>query len=269
MAKRFFSTSRIEEEWYLNLSLELRELLRYCESKCDNAGVFSFSEKVAATYIGKKVTEKDVLSINGIIKLRNGKYFITHFLKEQNGKITESSPAQKPIFNSIRDNGLGEVIDLDTLLTTLPSRVLDGVSDTHKNGIGIGMEGGVGENLPPQSPESPKVHPLQKYVKTLANVSKLKKQLTYEECERLIEKFPKKLIEEVLLSMENRNTLTKDYQSVNLTIQKWCGLEIGRNPEKGLFPNPDYKPLKVEDRPDPVKIFNLPPPLPPSTPRGQ
>ena len=111
------------------------------------------------------------------------------------------------------------------------------------------------------------LHPLQKWIADkLPNVSKLKTQLSFEECERLIVAYPKKLIEETLLSMENKGNLTKAYKSVNLTIQSWCRMEIERHPEKAIFP---VAPVPVTERPDPVKIFNLPPPLPPSNKSGQ
>lgn len=125
MAKRFFDTKRIDEEWYLALPLKHRELLRYCESKCDNAGVFVFSEKVATVYIGEKITAKDLLKLPDIVLLPNGKYFMLGFLREQNGKISTLSPAQKPIFASITDNKLDRFIDVVTLLSTLPSTLSD------------------------------------------------------------------------------------------------------------------------------------------------
>lgn len=124
MAKRFFDTSRIEEDWYINLSLKHRELLRYCESKCDGAGVFSFNSKVASTYIGEKVSEPDLIHL-GIEKLPNGKYFITGFCFFQNGNLSEKSPAHKPIFNSIKQNEITEDRLSNTLYNTLSDRDLD------------------------------------------------------------------------------------------------------------------------------------------------
>lgn len=124
MAKRFFDTSRIDEDWYINLSLKHRELLRYCESKCDGAGVFSFNSKVASTYIGEKVSESD-LGVLGIEKLPNGKFFIVGFCYFQNGILSDKSPAHKPIFNSIKQNEITEDRLSNTLSNTLSDRDLD------------------------------------------------------------------------------------------------------------------------------------------------
>lgn len=120
MAKRFFNTSRIDEDWYLELSLKHRELLRFCESKCDGAGVFCFSGKIASLYIGEKVTEADLEKIRAE-KLTNGKFWLPEFIEEQNSELKENCPAHKPIFKSIKENGL-----------TLSNRVSERVCNTQQ-----------------------------------------------------------------------------------------------------------------------------------------
>lgn len=121
MAKRFFNTNRIEDDWYINLSCKHRELLRYCESKCDGAGVFSWNAKIASTYIGEKITDSD-LDFIPVQKLKNGKYFITGFCQFQNGELSRKSPAHNPIFKSIEENEIPESV--------LFCRVSDRVSNT-------------------------------------------------------------------------------------------------------------------------------------------
>lgn len=118
MAKRFFNTSRIDEDWYLALSLKHRELIRYCESKCDGAGVFPFAERVATMYIGEKIKESDLKKI-GAEKLPNGKFWLPYFIDEQNSELKESCPAHKPIFKSLKENEI-----------TLSNRVFSRVSNT-------------------------------------------------------------------------------------------------------------------------------------------
>jgi hypothetical protein len=121
MAKRFFNTSLIEEDWYIELSLKKRELLRYCESKCDGAGIFNFNSKIASTYIGEKTNEADFEKLP-ISKMKNGKYFLIGFCNFQNGKLSEKSPAHKPIFKSLIENEINEEI--------LSNRVFNRVLDT-------------------------------------------------------------------------------------------------------------------------------------------
>jgi hypothetical protein len=79
------------------------------------------------------------------------------------------------------------------------------------------------------SEEIKELHPLQKYVvQNLPRVSKLKKQLSFENCEELIKKYPKQKIYDTLVAMENYNKL--NYVSVYLTVLNWLKKEEERNP---------------------------------------
>lgn len=121
MAKRFYNTQRIEEDWYIELPCKLRELLRYCESKCDGAGIFSFNSKVASIYIGEKVSEIDLEKLP-ITKMDNGKYFLNGFCYFQNGKLSEKSPAHNSIFKSLKENDITESVLFCRVVDTLHSR---------------------------------------------------------------------------------------------------------------------------------------------------
>jgi hypothetical protein len=82
-----------------------------------------------------------------------------------------------------------------------------------------------------------KLHPMQVWIKSdLENVSKMKKQLTYEQCERLIDEFgDKKEIARVLMQMENFAQLTKKYRSVYLTVKNWIEINRARAPKGSSF----------------------------------
>jgi hypothetical protein len=91
------------------------------------------------------------------------------------------------------------------------------------------------------SEEIKELHPLQKYVvENLPRVSKLKKQLSFENCEELIKKYPKQKIYDTFVAMENYNKL--NYVSVYLTVLNWLKKEEERNPtpspKKELEPIP-------------------------------
>ena len=65
-------------------------------------------------------------------------------------------------------------------------------------------------------------HPLQTYIKdNLPQVSKLKRQMSAEECEKLLAKFTNEQIADTLLAMENFKQLTSKYVSVYLTLNNW------------------------------------------------
>ena len=86
------------------------------------------------------------------------------------------------------------------------------------------------------------IHPLNLYIKSdLNNVSKLKTQLSNEECERLILEFDKSAIREVLEAMENKSDLTKRYKSVNLTLRSWIKQRREKNPTFGEIKKEESK----------------------------
>lgn len=101
------------------------------------------------------------------------------------------------------------------------------------------------------------IHPLQKFItESLPNVVKLKKQITNEECENLLAKYPKEMIYETLLAMENYKPLNSSYQSVYLTLNNWLkirekknGTQTGpngsyqRSPQRGSFDKDKYQRL--------------------------
>jgi hypothetical protein len=65
-------------------------------------------------------------------------------------------------------------------------------------------------------------HPLQVYIRdNFPQVSRLKKQMSAEECEKLLTKFTNEQIADTLLAMENFKQLTSKYVSVYLTLNNW------------------------------------------------
>lgn len=67
---------------------------------------------------------------------------------------------------------------------------------------------------------------LKQYIaEELEGVSKLKKQLTDEQIDKLEEEFSKAEIHDTLLEMENYNGLEKKYKSVYLTLRNWIKLK--------------------------------------------
>lgn len=77
-----------------------------------------------------------------------------------------------------------------------------------------------------KSKEDIYTHPLQKFIKdNYPNVSNLKLQITNKQCIDLKKKYSTELITQKLDAMENKKTLTKNYNSVSLTLNNWCKSE--------------------------------------------
>jgi len=105
--------------------------LRYCESKADQDGIFPFNEKIAATYVGQKITLKDLEKLP-IGRLPNGKYFIDGFCFLQNGKLTNTCNAHKPVFKILEVNEIKETDLVGRLPVSLQEREKEG--ETGKEG---------------------------------------------------------------------------------------------------------------------------------------
>lgn len=98
--------------------------------------------------------------------------------------------------------------------------------------------------------ETEKIHPLQTYVKEkFERITKMQKQLTYEECEKLLNKFSSKQISSTLMAMENYKKITEKV-SVYLTLLNW----LERDNIK-----PNEQPIEVDSngKPRPSKQHRL------------
>ena len=95
--------------------------------------------------------------------------------------------------------------------------------------------------------EGNSVHPLQLFIlKFFPFVSEISTQLTYKNCEALLEKFPRDFIVEKLEAMENKSGIESTYTSVFITLKKWCteDLKAYLSKHRKL---PAYKPYEAED----------------------
>lgn len=87
------------------------------------------------------------------------------------------------------------------------------------------------------------LHPLQKYIsENCPEVSKLSKQLTYEEAEKITKSFDKELIKDKLANMENKKGFSKNYVSVYKTLENWCKTQFGSS-----YPQPSEKKQTLAD----------------------
>lgn len=110
MSKRFTDTELWDKEWFMTLSLKQKCIVKFIRDKADLCGVWSPNFVIASAYIGEKVTEKEVLSIdkgNQFRKLPNGKIYCIGFVEFQYGNIlSEKSPIHKKIIGLLENNGI-------------------------------------------------------------------------------------------------------------------------------------------------------------------
>ena len=99
---------------------------------------------------------------------------------------------------------------------------------------------------PPKKELSPEIvmHPLQGYIKEhYKHVSRMRTQLTPEDCVFLIEKYTNKVVNEMLSRMDNYKPLTKNCLNVRKTLTNWIRMEGERQKGKGTgAPDLTYEP---------------------------
>ena len=89
-------------------------------------------------------------------------------------------------------------------------------------------------------------HPLCLWInKELKNVSKLKQQLNDIDAEKLLDKYDRFAIKEVLEAMDNYKDLTKKNISVSATIKNWIKRRKETNPNFGIKKDED---LSIEEQ---------------------
>ena len=92
-----------QKEWFQDLSLKHKILLKYIFETCDCAGVWNGNFKLASFIIGEQVTIEDVKQINEqkhqFDILSDNTIFVTDFIKFQYGELSKKcKPHQKLFF---------------------------------------------------------------------------------------------------------------------------------------------------------------------------
>lgn len=120
MSKRFTDSAIWQKEFYTQYTMKQKLLLRYLFDNCNNAGIIEPNYPLFSFFIGEKITEDDVMSLNTdkerIKKLPNGKLFLTKFIKFQQGNfLNYNNKAHLQIINILKENK----VDLSSIFGTL------------------------------------------------------------------------------------------------------------------------------------------------------
>lgn len=197
--------------------------INVCAYYWSNEGVLTLS-KCKKKF--KLVSDKDFNTLieSNIIKIDSNDNIIINFLNEQlqerdkqslinkingskGGRPPQNKPKDNPIETETKPNGYISLTE--TITETEPKQ--KAIREEEKR----------------EEEKREEIHTLRLFVSdNFPNVSKMKTQLTNENCIDLIKRFDKKLIHEKLLAMENTAQLTKKNLSVYLTLINWCSKEV-------------------------------------------
>ncbi len=199
------------------LPSKVREAYFYCWDKADACGVYEFDPVYFKADLGFILSPADLQLIPNIKKIASDKYLFTDYISINYGVLKEGYNPHKPVFRDLLKNN----ITLEFINFQARTKLEEEDKEEDEEVKGVIGEKQITQKIHSVIPESNKTD-LQKHIeKSYPKVAAMKKQLTIEECSRLIGEFEKVIIDEVLQAMENKADLLKKYDSVNLTLRSW------------------------------------------------
>ena len=112
MAKRFIDTELWQKEWFQDLSIENKLLLKYIFENCDCAGVWNSNYRLASFILGCNYSIDNINQINDKKEqfeiLDNGNIFVIDFIKFQYGTLSENCKPHKPVIEKLKKYNLFE-----------------------------------------------------------------------------------------------------------------------------------------------------------------
>lgn len=89
MAKRFTDSELWSKDWFLELSIKQKLLVKYVFDNCDIAGFLEISFRTLSFVLGEKVTKEDFDGLKQITFINENTIFVEDFIKFQNGVTIE------------------------------------------------------------------------------------------------------------------------------------------------------------------------------------
>lgn len=111
MTKRFVDTEIWNKDWFLDLSIKQKLLLKYIYDNCDCAGVYEISYRNLQNCFNEPVSKKDFEGLRQVKFISENKVFVEDFIKFQYGWSMNSlsgknNNVQKGILKSLIKNEL-------------------------------------------------------------------------------------------------------------------------------------------------------------------
>lgn len=140
MAKRFYDTNLINQEWYMGLAPKHKALYMHLLCSCDVAGVFEVNYRLMSAYINDDITESDVFETFGkrVMPLvgKGTKGILVDFVSFQcGGELNPKVKAHISIIKRLNELGMTPD-DLNNICTHKfsynPNQTIDPVSEPKK-----------------------------------------------------------------------------------------------------------------------------------------
>jgi hypothetical protein len=143
MARRMVDTEIWKKDWFLDLSIKQKLIVKFLYDNCDCAGIYEISYRTLKNCFNEEITKSDLEGIKQIKFISDNKIFIEDFIQFQYGiSIEQLNPTKsnvhKGICKSLKKNGL---LTLNEPLPNPCLRVLDKDKNKDIDNIDIKLYG--------------------------------------------------------------------------------------------------------------------------------
>ena len=133
MTKRFVDTEIWNKDWFLDLSIKQKLLLKYIYDNCDCAGVYEISYRNLQNCFNEPVSKKDFEGLRQVKFISENKVFVEDFIKFQYGWSMNSLSGKN---NNVQKGILKSLIKNELLPNPCPT-LLDMDKDKDKTNFNI------------------------------------------------------------------------------------------------------------------------------------
>lgn len=135
MAKRLTDNELWQKDWFLNLNLKQKLLVKFIFDNCDCAGIYEISYRMLSNIFGEEVTKNDFLAIKQVKFVAENKIFIEDFIPFQYGveisELNEKYSVHKGILRKL--NKINYFETLNQPLTNPSVTLSQGLQDKDKD----------------------------------------------------------------------------------------------------------------------------------------
>lgn len=138
MSKRFVDTELWQKQWFQEMSIKEKILIKYIFENCDCAGVWDINLRMASFIIGETITLTDFYNINNKKELfkfikdeqdHEKRIFVVDFITFQYGKLSYNCKPHLPVIKLLKKYGIDfETIDENNLTIKQQRRRLTAVA---------------------------------------------------------------------------------------------------------------------------------------------
>jgi hypothetical protein len=104
MAKRMTDSDKWADEWFCNLSNEMKLVWLYLLDNCDHAGIYKKNLKLLNYHLNTHLDDEDIIQLlNGRVYVVGDKWFIKKFINFQYGTDETIFNSKVPAVKSVRE----------------------------------------------------------------------------------------------------------------------------------------------------------------------